>query len=107
MWTPENRPKYDRGKLRYPSDVTDEEWALIGPLIPPAKRGGNKRTIDERAVLNGVMSILSTGCRWQAALPGGAAEGPAAEKHGARLPPALGCRPDARSHPPRALRAAP
>jgi transposase len=68
MWTPENRPKYDRGKLRYPSDVTDEEWALIGPLIPPAQRGGNKRTIDERAVLNGVMSILSTGCRW-AALP--------------------------------------
>ena len=60
--------EYDRSKLRYPSDVTDEEWALIGPLIPPAKRGGNKRTIDERAVLNGVMYILSTGCQW-AALP--------------------------------------
>jgi transposase len=68
MWTPENWPKYDRSKLCYPSDVTDEEWAPIGPLIPPAKRGGNKRTIDERAVLNGVMSILSTGCQW-AALP--------------------------------------
>ncbi len=68
MWTPENRPKYDRSRLRYPSDVTDEEWALIGPLIPPAKRGGNKRTVDERAVLDGVMYILSTGCQW-AALP--------------------------------------
>ena len=68
MWTPENRPKYDRSRLRYPSDVTDEEWALIGPLIPPAKRGGNKRRIDERAVLGGVMYILSTGCQW-AALP--------------------------------------
>jgi len=68
MWTPENRPKYDRSRLRYPSDVTDEEWALIGPLIPPAKRGGNKRTIDERAVLDKVMYILSTGCQW-AALP--------------------------------------
>ena len=68
MWTPENRPKYDRGKLRYPSDLTDEEWAIIAPLIPPAKRGGNKRTIDERAVVNGVMYILSTGCQW-AALP--------------------------------------
>ena len=68
MWTRENRPKYDRSRLRYPSDVTDEEWALIGPLIPPAKRGGNKRTIDERAVLDGVMYILSTGCQW-AALP--------------------------------------
>ena len=68
MWTPENRPKYDRSKLRYPSDLTDEEWAIIAPLIPPAKRGGNKRTIDGRAVLNGVMYILSTGCQW-AALP--------------------------------------
>ena len=68
MWTPENRPKYDRSKLRYPSDLTDEEWSIIGPLIPPAKRGGNKRSVDERAVLNGVMYILSTGCQW-AALP--------------------------------------
>ena len=68
MWTQENRARYDRSKLRYPSDLTDEEWAIIGPLIPPAKRGGNKRTIDERAVVNGVMYILSTGCQW-AALP--------------------------------------
>ena len=68
MWTPENRPKYDRSKLRYPSDLTDEEWAIIAPLIPPAKCGGNKRTIDERAVVDGVMYILSTGCQW-AALP--------------------------------------
>src|ERR1700748_2105370 len=68
MWTLENRPRYDRRKLRYPSDLTDEEWALIGPLIPPAKKGGNKRTVDIRAVVNGVMYILSTGCQW-AALP--------------------------------------
>ena len=68
MWTLENRPRYDRSKLRYPSDVTDEEWALIGPLIPPAKKGGNKRTVDVRAVVDGVMYILSTGCQW-AALP--------------------------------------
>ena len=64
MWTNENRGRYDRSKLRYPSDLTDEEWALIGPLIPPAKRGGNKRTVDERSVVNGVMYILSTGCQW-------------------------------------------
>ena len=68
MWTPENRPKYDRSKLRYPSDLTDKEWLIVGPLIPLAKRGGNKRTIDVREVLNGVMYILSTGCQW-AALP--------------------------------------
>jgi transposase len=68
MWTNENRGRYDRSHLRYPSDLTDEEWALIGRLIPPAKRGGNKRTVDVRAVVNGVMYILSTGCQW-AALP--------------------------------------
>ena len=68
MWTTEQRQTYDRAGLRYPSDLTDEEWAFIGPLIPPAKRGGNKRTVDERAVVNGIMYILSTGCQW-AALP--------------------------------------
>ena len=68
MWTSENRARYDRSGLRYPSDVTDAEWALIAPLIPPAKRGGNKRTVDVRAVVNGVMYLLSTGCQW-AALP--------------------------------------
>lgn len=68
MWTQENRARYDRRTLRYPSDLTDEEWSLIGPLIPPAKRGGNKRSVDERAIVNGVMYILSTGCQW-AALP--------------------------------------
>ena len=39
MWTVENRPRYNRDRLRYPSDVTDDEWALIAPLISPAKRG--------------------------------------------------------------------
>jgi transposase len=53
MWTPENRGRYDRSKLRYPSDLTDGEWALVGPLIPPAKRGGNKRHVDERAIVEG------------------------------------------------------
>ena len=48
MWTNENRARYDRSKLRYPSDLTNEEWALIAPVIPRAKRGGNKRTVDVR-----------------------------------------------------------
>src|SRR3954452_19259275 len=68
MWTTEKCARYDRSALRYPSDVTDAEWALIAPLIPPAKRGGNKRTVDVREVVNGVMYILSAGCQW-AALP--------------------------------------
>ncbi len=57
-----------RSKLRYPSDLTDSEWALVAPLIPPAKRGGNKRTVDVREIVNGIMYVLGTGCQW-AALP--------------------------------------
>ena len=45
MWTDKNRAKYDRDHLRYPSDLTDDEWANIEPLIPPAKRGGGKRRV--------------------------------------------------------------
>jgi transposase len=66
MWTSENRGSYDRSKLRYPSDVTDEEWTHIAPLIPPGKRGGRKRSVDVREVVNGLMYILSTGCQWRA-----------------------------------------
>jgi transposase len=66
VWTKENRARYDRSGLRYESDLTDEEWAEIAPLIPPAKPGGNKRTINLREVVNGLMYILSTGCQWRA-----------------------------------------
>ena len=66
MWTISNRPRYDRSKLRYPSDVTDDEWVLLKPLIPRAKRGGNRRHVDEREIVDGLMYILSTGCQWRA-----------------------------------------
>ena len=66
MWTDENRTRYVRSKLRYPSDLTDEEWVLIKPEIPRAKRGGNKRTVDIGQVFNGLMYLLSTGCQWRA-----------------------------------------
>ena len=66
MWTSKNRGRYDRRRLRYPSDLTDEEWALVEPLIPPAKRGGNRRHVVAREVVNGLMYILSTGCQWRA-----------------------------------------
>src|SRR3984957_7006359 len=66
MWTAKNRGRYDRSKLRYPSDLTDDEWAHVEPLIPPAKGGGNKRHVDVREVMNGIMYILSTGCQWRA-----------------------------------------
>src|ERR1700761_1696797 len=66
VWTKENRARYDRSGLRYESDLTDEEWAEIAPLIPPARPGGNKRTVDLREVVNGLMYILNTGCQWRA-----------------------------------------
>lgn len=66
MWTQKNRHRYDRSKLRYPSDLTDEEWSHVAPLIPPAKRGGARRTVDVREVVNGLMYILGTGCQWRA-----------------------------------------
>ena len=66
MWTTQNRGRYDRSKLRYPSDLTDEEWTLVAPLIPPGKPGGDKRTVNLREIVNGLMYVLSTGCQWRA-----------------------------------------
>ena len=68
IWTVENRPRYDRSKLRYPSDFTDDEWPLVELLIPPAKKGGNKRTVDVREVVNELTYVLGTGCQWAAIL---------------------------------------
>jgi len=66
MWSNENRARYDRSKMRYPSDLTDEEWALVEAHIPPARRGGARRTVSVREVVNGLMYVLSTGCQWRA-----------------------------------------
>ena len=65
MWTIKNRPRYDRDRLRYPSDLTDAEWQHIEPLIPPAKRGGGRHRVDIREVVNALMYVLSTGCQWR------------------------------------------
>jgi transposase len=59
MWTAENRALYDR-KGRYPSDVTDEEWALVEPHLPPERR------TDQREILNAILYVLATGCQWRA-----------------------------------------
>jgi len=48
MWTVEQRQAHDRAGLRYPSDLTDTEWALVEPFIPPARRDGRKRTVNVR-----------------------------------------------------------
>lgn len=51
MWTID-RARYDRGNQRYPSDLSDAEWTLVELLIPPGKRGGGKRTVNLRDVVN-------------------------------------------------------
>jgi transposase len=66
MWTTEQRQAHERRGLRYPSDLTDAEWTLVEPFIPPAKRGGRRRTVDVREVLNGLLYVLATGCQWRA-----------------------------------------
>ena len=48
----------------YATDVTDEQWALIEPLIPPAKHGGAPRTINMRLVFNTILYVNKTGCQW-------------------------------------------
>ena len=55
MWTATNRRRYDRSALRYPSHLTDDEWTHVESLIPPARRGGNKRHVDVREVMNGII----------------------------------------------------
>ena len=65
MWTAQNRSRYNRDKLRYPSDLTDEEWGHIEPLIPPARRGGRRREVEVREVVNGLLYVLGTGCQWR------------------------------------------
>lgn len=66
MWTAENRARYERDGLRYPTDPTDDEWALAAPHVGPAKRGGRPRTADVRELVNAILHLLGTGCRWRA-----------------------------------------
>jgi putative transposase len=51
-------------RKNYPSDLTDAEWAILAPLLPPAKRGGRPRSADMREVMNAIFYVLNTGCQW-------------------------------------------
>lgn len=64
-WTDIARAQHNRDALRFPSDLTDREWALIAPLIPPAKRGGRPRSTDMRDVVEAIFFIASSGCQWR------------------------------------------
>jgi len=65
----EARAPYRRrraARLRYPSDMSDAEWALVEPMIPPGRRAGRPRGVNLREVLNAIFYMLATGCQWQA-----------------------------------------
>ena len=49
----------------YPSDLSDEEWAVLAPVIPPAKPGGHPRRVDMRQILNALFYQQRTGCQWR------------------------------------------
>ena len=52
-------------RLSYPTDLTDKEWAIIEPLIPPPSPGGRPRSADMREVLNAIFYILRGGISWR------------------------------------------
>src|SRR5918912_1717209 len=59
--------KKDPARKTYPSDLTDEQWAIVAPLLPPAKsgpRGGHPRQVDMREVLNTLFYLNRSGCQW-------------------------------------------
>jgi transposase len=69
MWRPEHRKAAGRRGRRYPSDLSEAVWAIVGPMIPPAKRGGRRREADVREALNAIFYVLSTGCQGAADPP--------------------------------------
>lgn len=85
MWTTENRGRYDRSKLRYPSDL-DEEWQFVEPLNPPGKRGGGKRTVVRQAHGCDARDRQLAHVHFEHGLPvGRTSERPSAQEHGVRL----------------------
>src|ERR1700761_7824793 len=64
-WTEITRPQYRRAGLRYASDLTDAEWAMIAPFFPGRRRVGRRRSTTLRAVVEAMFYIASTGCQWR------------------------------------------
>ena len=64
-WNDTARKQHNRDHLRYPSDLTDMEWSLVAPLIPPARPGGRPRTTDMREVMNAILYIAGGGGQWR------------------------------------------
>src|ERR1700678_3151401 len=65
MWTPETRARHNRDHLRYGSDLTDEEWQLLAPLLPPPAKTGRHRQWPMREMLTAIFYVLRSGCPWR------------------------------------------
>jgi transposase len=65
MWTAANRENYSRKTTRYQSDVTDEEWRIIGPLLPRPRTTGRPRAWPLREIVNGIFYVMRSGCTWR------------------------------------------
>jgi putative transposase len=65
-WTEITRRQYRRDGLRFASDMTDAEWALLGQFMPAPAGIGRPRTTDLRSVVNAILYVLMTGCQWRA-----------------------------------------
>jgi transposase len=57
--------RIEKKTKRYPSDMTDEEWAAVEPLLPRASPTGRKRLIDLQEVLNAIRYMVRSGCEWR------------------------------------------
>ena len=65
MWTPTTRRQYSRSGLRYETDLTDAEWAVLEPLMPKPQRRGRPRVWPWRAILNATFYVLRGGIAWR------------------------------------------
>ena len=65
MWTPETRARHDRDHLRYGSDLSDEEWRVLAPFLPPPAKTGRHRHWPMREMLNAIFYVLRSGCPWR------------------------------------------
>ena len=64
-WNDTARTEHKRETGRYPTDLTDAEWEIIKPLLPPAKTGGRPRTTNLREVFNAIQYMAGSGCQWR------------------------------------------
>jgi len=65
MWTPTTRTQHSREGLRYQTDLTDAEWAVIAPHLPREGKTGRPRSWPMREIINGIFYVMRAGCPWR------------------------------------------